>query len=432
MSKKEDQKLPEKVEVSFAPILAELGVKEEKAIEISNLLKAIDDKSKEWDALAQVEVTNHEDVASIKLAGKNRLRIKNERLEMEKFIKAKRDAVKEKMEEFVIEDKAYLKVSQYYEKEAKEKEDILKEKEETAIRYAEEQKKILRETRQEKLKEVCDTYAIFPVETMTEEDFNSMYETYRLAKQKREEEEAERIRKEQEAEAERIRLEAELEKKKEVFALRRTEMTPYFGVDYVGKGTIDLDTSEEEYQTILSAAVVAYTAHEKALEEERKAKEIAQKEEARKKSIQQRLFGIGLAFNGSSFVYKTVSVNPEDLYKLDEKGVDAFIATTTKQIADVRAQLQKELEEQEAARQKEIAAQVEQAKKAAQAAKVEVPILSKPAGKSNKDLLSDFIESFSYSEVDATLLKDAQFAAAHKEILDKFAGFKKWGKTLIK
>ena len=420
MSKKE-QSTAVAVECSFAPILTELGVKEEKAIEISNLLKAIDDKSKEWSALGKIEVTSHEDIANIKLAGKNRLRIKNERLEMEKFIKSKRDEVKERMEEFVIEDKAYLKISQYFEKEAKETEESLKVLEETAVRYAEEQKRILRETRQNKLKEVCDTYAIFP----------AMYETYRLAKQKREEEEADRIRKEEEAAAEKIRLEAELEKKKEVANARRVEMTKYVGVDYVGKGTITLDTSEDEYQTILSAAGVALTAYEKAQEDARIAREIAQKEEARKKNIQQRLFSIGLAFNGSAFVYKTVAVNPEDLYKLDEKGVDAFITTTVKQIADVRSQLQKEAEEQEAARQKEIAAQVEAAKKAAQAAKVEVPILSKPAGKSNKDLLSDFIESFKYSEVDPNLLKDAQFAIAHKEILDKFAGFKKWAKSIV-
>jgi len=429
---KEKQSTAVAVECSFAPILTELGVKEEKAIEISNLLKAIDDKSKEWSVLGKIEVTSHEDITNIKLAGKNRLRIKNERLEMEKFIKSKRDEVKERMEEFIIEDKAYLKISQYFEKEAKETEESLKILEETAVRYAEEQKKILRETRQNKLKEVCDTYAIFPVETMSEEDFNSMYETYRLAKQKREEEEADRIRKEEEDAAEKIRLEAELEKKKEVFAARRVEMTKYFGVDYVGKGTITLDTPEEEYQTILSAAVVALTAYEKAQEDARIAREVAQKEETRKKSIQQRLFSIGLAFNGSAFVYKTVTVNPEDLYKLDEKALENFITATVEQIATVRTQLQKEAEDQEIAHQKEIATQIEAAKKAAQAAKIEVPILSKPAGKSNKDLLSDFIESFKYSEVDTNLLKDDQFAIAHKEILDKFAGFKKWGKSLIK
>lgn len=273
------------VENPLLPILDSIGVGVEKKNEILEMASTTLEKMSHWKELSAVTVVDHTDKKGIKQSNENRLKIRRERIEAEKFLEGKRAEVKEKKAEFDKEDMAYLKLQQYIQKEAKVLEEELRIKEETAIRYEEEQTKILVENRKKILEEVKENPDYYPLATLPEEAFQDIVDRAKLRIKQQEEENA-RIAKEQAEKAE------ALKKAQEVFTARKTEMTPYLHLQYEGKGTITLETSQEDYLKVLEAAKQAYAVEQQRL--------LQEQEYNKRKSA---LFALGFAFNGQDFVF---------------------------------------------------------------------------------------------------------------------------------
>jgi hypothetical protein len=318
------------------PILQDAGVATAKQQEILTVVGKYLEKVIEWDALANVEVKDHTDVKGMKVASGNRKTIKRERLEGDKFLKAQRELVKEKMAEFKAEDTAYLKIAQYFEQVAKEKEEILEAKEKLKEVWEAEQKKLLAEQREAILKEVVDNPSIYSAENLPEDAFNDL-----VAALKQQKEDRIKRQLEEEAEAERIRKEAEdaenlLREKKKVFNTRKEEMAPYFHLTYEGKGTITVDTDEETYQRILLAA-------KKALQVEEEKKKV----DALKIANSTKLFALGFAFDGVNFTWEGMVVGGVTVLKSKES-FDEFLGVLELQIEEKKVEIQKAKEEQAA------------------------------------------------------------------------------------
>jgi hypothetical protein len=132
----------------------------------------------------------------------------------------------------------------------------------------------------------------YPLSQLYDEAFEDLVAGIKA--KKKQEEEA-RIQAEKDAEEARLeaeRLEQEREIKKQSFAKRREEMSPYFSLNYEGKGTINLDTTEEDYQKVLSNAKAAHEQH--LLEEQHKLVLENKKKE---------MFALGFAFDGQNFSF---------------------------------------------------------------------------------------------------------------------------------
>lgn len=331
--------MEQQVNNPLIPILQKEGMTPEQIAPIMGVVKTYLEKVQEWDKLATIEVKDHTDVEAIKQAGENRLKIKRERVEGEKFCKAQRARIQEEMAPLKMEDTAYLRIIQYFDEVGKAKEEILKEKEDILARYQQEQLRLLVEGRTKVLSALEVDASRYPLAQLDNEAFEDLVAGIKA--KKKQEEEA-RIQAEKEAEEARLeadRIEREKEIKKETFAKRREEMSPYFSLSYEGKGTITLETSEEDYQIVLANAKVAHEQHK--IEEQKKLVLENKKKE---------MFALGFAFDGKDFsfgsgrltisseVFEQESFKPQSL----QGTVDDLKKQIDKEIADKKAKEDKE------------------------------------------------------------------------------------------
>ena len=390
-------------------VLKEAGVT--KPEDFLKLITNISEKSKEWEALSSIEVKDHNDLAAIKLAESNRLQVKRERGEANKFLKGKREEVQEKMRVYTIEDKAYLKIQQFFEAKAKKAEEELEEKAKTRERYEVAELARITEERTTKLSTVCDNASVYPVGTMTEEAFENMFNSFKVAKeQKEKEEEAAR-----EA-AEKARLKTEL------YNTRNSNLIKFVGLEYAGKNTLTEDTTVEEYESIVHAAVAAQKD-----KEERDALEKAAAERA--ESIRKSLYAMGLKFDGTNFTFDTVSTSMAEFATLKQPEVDAKVAQLKKDVDAAREKINaaqaKALAEAEAL--KKAATVVQNATVASPTvASTEVPVPFTTAAKTPKGILFAWVDNFVLPLVDEKLSPETV-----ADIHEKFAGFKKWAKKAV-
>lgn len=236
-------------------ILTEVGVKEAKAKEILGTISELETRAAGWESIANLQITDASDKATMKAAEAARKTIKKDRLEADKFLKAKREEVQVKMAEYTSEDKAYMKISQYYERVAKAHESKLEEIEKYAEKIENERLEKLRTERTEKLSEVVDNPELYgEIHKMSEEAFNSMYESFAVAKKMREDaaraEEEARLKAEEEAKAKA----AEEARINGIFQSRREKLAEYSHLEYEGKGTLKIDSTEEEAKAIYENA----------------------------------------------------------------------------------------------------------------------------------------------------------------------------------
>lgn len=191
------------------------GLEKAKQNQIAETLGVFFNKASEWDATIQsIVITSPEETGKMRMAREGRLTLKNMRLEAEKIVKAKREEVKHRMANDLLEDKLWLKAWQMIEATFKNLEMKLEEKEKFAERWEAEQREKLRRERLSQLLPLG-----FQIETgidlgnMDEQTFQNLKLGLETAKREREEAERraeeERIAREKaEAEA-RARMEEE-------------------------------------------------------------------------------------------------------------------------------------------------------------------------------------------------------------------------------
>lgn len=227
----------EKVEILLPAEVAKIAesVSVEKRNEVQEVLnKVFSGVEKMKKQIETIEVTNHQDKASMQLARVARLAVRAERLAAEKEFDSKREDVQIKMLSFKTEDSLWLKAKQTMQILTKELEEVAKWKEETKERYDAEQRELKIQERIISVQKFNSNIQRGEFENMSDETFNSFVsgleaahiakiEAERKADEERKEaerKEAERIetqsleneRLKKEAEAKELELKAEREK----------------------------------------------------------------------------------------------------------------------------------------------------------------------------------------------------------------------------
>lgn len=233
---------------NLAVLLNDSPVKADKKIEVSKSLDLFFNQALEWDQTIQnIVITDPTETGKMKMAREGRLTLKNKRLEAMEIIKDKRSIVKNRMADDQLEDALWLSAGKMIEATFKNLESKLEEKEKFAERWEKEQKQKLRIERLDQLSMVCENSEIYPVENMSQIEFDQLFTGLEIAKKNKilaDEQEAERQRKIKEAEEtekERLREALEREKLKNETLRREAEMRPELWK--IGQSTFDQSKS---------------------------------------------------------------------------------------------------------------------------------------------------------------------------------------------
>ena len=207
----------------------------EKRNEVQKVLNNVfNGVSKMREQLDGVTVTDANDKVNMKLANTIRLGVRQVRLEAEKTFDAKRAEVQQQMLSYKTEDLLWLKAKQTMQILTKEIEENARWKEETKARFEAEQKEQKVQPRMMQVAKVAPEMSRIEFENMSDETFETFYasieksyndkieaekkaEEERIAKEKADTEERERIKKENE------RLKAEAEAKEKQLAEERAK-----------------------------------------------------------------------------------------------------------------------------------------------------------------------------------------------------------------
>lgn len=171
------------------------GLSIEKTKEISEGLSAFFEKASEWASKVDAIIVNDiSQTGEMKIARESRLMLRGYRLDAEKIIKQKRDVLKEKMSDDILFDKLLLGASKMIKATFENLETKLEEKEKFAERWESENKARIRSERLVRLAMYCDDASIYPVEAMTEENFNSLVVDMQVKQVQRQKEERNKLR----------------------------------------------------------------------------------------------------------------------------------------------------------------------------------------------------------------------------------------------
>ena len=207
----------------------------EKRNEVQSVLNSVfNGVAKMREQLDGVIVEDVNDKVNMKLANTIRLGVRQIRLDAEKTFDAKRAEVQQQMLSYKTEDQLWLKAKQTMQILTKEIEENARWKEETRQRFEAEQKELKTQQRMLQVSKIAPEIQRADFENMSDESFDIFYagiekqyndkieaekkaEEERIAKEKAEAEERERIRKENE------RLKAEAEAKEKQLAEERVK-----------------------------------------------------------------------------------------------------------------------------------------------------------------------------------------------------------------
>lgn len=203
-------------------VVEQSGIEKTKGEAISKTLGEFFTKANEWNATIEaLQINDISETGKMKMAREGRLSLRDMRLDAKDIVDAKREEVKAKMADYVLEDKLWLKSFQMVEATFKNLESKLLEKEKFAERKELERLQELEKDRVNLLipyNEFCSIESL-PLQTMSDEDFKHAFDKakrlFDLDNADKERIEKERIaeQKAKEAEQERIRLENEKLKK---------------------------------------------------------------------------------------------------------------------------------------------------------------------------------------------------------------------------
>jgi hypothetical protein len=267
------------------------NVSVEKRNEVQTVLNQVfDGVSKMREQLDTVNVIDPNDKVNMKLANTIRLGVRNVRLDAEKTFDKKRQEVQLQMLSYKTEDQLWLKAKQTMQILTKEIEEQARWKEETKQRYDDEQRELKIQQRIVKVSKFAPEMSRYEFEHMSDEGFSLFLsgiekqyndrieaeikaEQERIAKEKAEQEERERIRKENE------RLKKEAEEKEKALAIERAK------IDAERKASEEKARKErEESEKILLAERKA--AQEKLRIEQENARKLALEIETKNKAEQ--------------------------------------------------------------------------------------------------------------------------------------------------
>lgn len=182
------------------------GLEQTKAVKIAETLGSFFAKAEEWrQTIEGIVITNPSEVAKMKMARSGRLGLKEMRLECDKIVKSKRDEIKNRMSDDILEDKLWLKAFQMIEATFKNLESKAEEKEKFAERWEAEEKDKLKRVRTELLSQYVEDVSIYPLGDFSEDSFQELLNGQKLAYQARIDEE----KREREARLAREKAEAE-------------------------------------------------------------------------------------------------------------------------------------------------------------------------------------------------------------------------------
>jgi hypothetical protein len=174
---------------SLVTLVSSSGLEEKKQNEIADTLNVFFSKASEWDeTIASIVINDPSEVGKMRMAREGRLYLRSMRLDAEKLVKIKRDEVKYLMNNFVLEDKLWLKAGQMIEATFKNLETKLEEKEKFAERWeAQEKEKIKLKRLEELLPLGFQLENGFDLAAMSESMYQSFKSTIELERKKEEE-----------------------------------------------------------------------------------------------------------------------------------------------------------------------------------------------------------------------------------------------------
>lgn len=124
------------------------GLAETKIKSIAQDLGIFFDKASEWNqTVSSINITDPKETDKMELAKRGRIAVKNIRLDAQKIVDQRRDIIKAKMADDILEDKLLLKAGQMVEATCKNLETKFKDKEEFALRWEAENKAKLKMAR---------------------------------------------------------------------------------------------------------------------------------------------------------------------------------------------------------------------------------------------------------------------------------------------
>jgi len=265
----------------------------EKRNEVQQVLNHVfNGVSKMREQLDTIVVEDESDKINMKLANTIRLGVRNLRLESEKTFDAKRAEVQAQMLGYKTEDSLWLKAKQVMQILTKELEETARWKEETKQRYEAEQKELIVQQRMVKISSIAPDILRSEYENMSEESFDLFYagiekqhndkieaerkvEAERIAREKAEAEERERMRVENE------KLKAEREAREKEIAAERAK------AEAERKASEEKARKErEEAEAMLKAEREATAKLETELKAKKDADERAAKEKADKEAAE--------------------------------------------------------------------------------------------------------------------------------------------------
>lgn len=347
--------------------------------------KAIDLINQYTDYL-NIKAVDHNDSTAIQLAADRKKLVKEERTASEKWFDAKRGLVQGDMKVFSDQDKALLKIKQWYVEEAKAVESHLNDQVKVKEKYEAEQKQNLIDKRLTILEPLVDNVSVYNVGEMTEASFEAL--TFGIKAQK---EAAEKARKDEEA-----RIEEEKERDK-VFNERRFQLQKYSVVPNSSDKILSLkrETTRVEFDELVSGLDILLTAFNNAAEIARKEAEAAKVETEKIRKEQE------------AAALKAKQEAEEQTRKIREEQEAA-----AEKLRQEQEKLRKEKEESD----RKIREEQE---------KVEQEKLTKASA-----TITDWIDQFTSPDYIDT--KNPKVEEARTEILRRFGEFKNWAKKQIK
>lgn len=347
--------------------------------------KAIDLINQYTDYL-NIKAVDHNDSTAIQLAADRKKRVKDERTASEKWFDAKRSLVQGDMKVFSDQDKALLKIKQWYVEEAKAVESHLNDQVKIKEKYEAEQKQELIDKRLAILEPLVDNVSVYNVGEMTEASFEAL--TFGIKAQK---EAAEKARKDEE---DRIEKEKELDR---VFNERRFQLQKYSVVPNSSDKILSLkrETTRVEFDELVNGLDILLTAFNNAAEIARKEAEAAKVETEKIRREQE------------AAALKAKQEAEEQTRKIREEQEAA-----AEKLRQEQEKLRKEKEESD----RKIREEQE---------KLEQEKLAKASA-----TITDWIDQFTSPDYIDT--KNPKVEEARTEILRRFGEFKNWAKKQVK
>jgi colicin import membrane protein len=281
-----------------------IRVSESKQVEVKNVLNQIFAGTSDWKAQADaIIVKDINDKMSIQLAEVGRKNVKAARLSAEKIFDAKREEVQQIKSEYDLEDKLWLKAKQTAQILFKDIENTFEWKAKYVERFEAEQKELRTQLRIEKVSKYTPELNRIEFENMSDEMFSLFFagiekafndkieaekkaESERLAKEKAETEERERIileniRLKNESEEKEKALEEERKKQVEILAQQKAESDRLAKIEAEKQDKIQaelnakLEAERKENETKLKAELEERLKIQKELEAKKKAEQDA-------------------------------------------------------------------------------------------------------------------------------------------------------------